>query len=197
MIRYGIISEIDPAKGVARVKFEEDDIVSDWLRISVPNTSENKDERWYDLNEPVWCIMDEHAETGVIGGSYYHEGNTPPIGDPNKRAVTFSDGTKVVYDRATSLLEVSCVGDVIIKCVNATVEASSSVTIDTPESTFTGNVQVDGNLGVNGDATSQGSLNVQGTIKSDTEVQAGVIKLTSHKHTGVQPGGGITATPIP
>lgn len=197
MIRYGIISEIDPAKGVARVKFEEDGIVSDWLRISVPNTAENKDERWYDLNEPVWCIMDEHAETGVIGGSYYHEGNTPPIGDPNKRAVTFSDGTKIIYDRAASLLEVSCVGDVIIKCVNATVQASTKVTVDAPDSEVTGNLKVNGNLDVDGDSSSQGSISAQGAIQSQTEVQAGVIKLTSHKHTGVQPGGGITATPIP
>jgi len=197
MIRYGIISEIDPAKGVARVKFEEDGIVSDWLRISVPNTAANKDERWYDLNEPVWCIMDEHAETGVIGGSYYHEGNTPPIGNADKRAVTFSDGTKIIYDRDSGTLTIDCVGDVIVKCENATVEASTKVTVDAPDSEVTGNLKVNGNLDIEGNSNSQGSIHAQGEIMSNTEVQAGIIKLTTHKHSGVTPGGGITAIPIP
>lgn len=197
MIKYGIISELDPQKGVARVQFEEDDIVSDWLRISVPNTSNNKDETWFDINEPVWCMMDEHSESGIIGGSYYHEGNTPPIGNKDKRTVTFSDGTKVIYDRSASTLTVDCVGDVLVKCVNATVEASEKVTLDTPESEFTGNVTIEGNLAIQGDANSEGSLNVTGAISSDTEVSVGLINLTLHKHSGVQPGGGITATPIP
>lgn len=197
MIRYGIISELDAAKGVARVKFEEDDIVSDWLRISVPNASTNKDESWYDVNEPVWCMMDENAETGIIAGSYYHEGNTPPVGNKDVRSTTFSDGTKITYNRSTSELKVECVGPVTIICTDATVQASGSVTVDTPDSTFTGNVQIDGSLNVDGNSSAQGSLHVVGEIESDTQVKVGLINLTTHKHSGVQPGGGSTLTPIP
>lgn len=197
MIRYGIISELDAAKGVARVKFEEDDIVSDWLRISVPNASGNKDESWYDVNEPVWCMMDENAETGIIAGSYYHEGNTPPVGDKDVRSTTFPDGTKVSYNRSTSELKVECVGPVTIVCTDARVEASGTVTVDTPDSTFTGNVQIDGDLSFGGNATGQGSLHVIGEIESDTQVKVGLINLTTHKHLGVQPGAGTSATPTP
>lgn len=196
-IRYGIISEIDAAKGVARVKFEEDDIVSDWLRISVPNASGNKDESWYDVNEPVWCMMDENAETGIIAGSYYHEGNTPPMADKDVRSVTFSDGTKVSYNRSTSELKIDCVGTVQIICEEAKVVANSLVTINSPDSTFTGNVQVDGNLSFGGNATGQGSLHMTGEIESDTQVKVGAITLTTHKHSGVTTGGGLTATPTP
>ena len=32
-LKYGIVSDIDAAKGLARVKFEEDEIVSDWLPV--------------------------------------------------------------------------------------------------------------------------------------------------------------------
>ncbi len=197
MIRYGIISELDATKGVARVKFDEDDIVSDWLRISVPNASSNKDESWYDVNEPVWCMMDENAETGIIGGSYYHEGNNPPVGDKDVRSVTFPDGTKVSYNRSTSELNIECVGQVKIVCTDATVEASGNVTVDTPNSTFTGDVQIDGNLNFGGNATGIGSLHITGEIESDTQVKVGLIGLTTHKHSGVTPGGGSSATPLP
>lgn len=194
---------MDSAKGVARVKFEEDDIVSDWLRISVPNASTNKDESWYDVNEPVWCMMDEHAETGVIGGSYYHEGNQPPIGDKDTRGITFSDGTKVTYNRSSHELTIDCIGDVIINCKNATVTADTLVKVDCPSSQFTGDVQVDGNISVSGNASSDGDMTVQGgihatgAIESNTQVKVGLINLTTHKHSGVQPGSGASATPIP
>lgn len=192
MLRFGIISEIDSAKGVARVKFEEDDIVSDWLRISVPNASTNKDESWYDVNEPVWCMMDEHAETGVIGGSYYHEGNQPPIGDKDTRGITFSDGTKVSYNRSSHELMIDCVGDVIIRCKNATVQAESTVKVDVPSAQFTGNVQVDGTVTANG-MTSNGNVQANGDIESSGAMKAGgqvealsgtpgVVRLTTHNH---------------
>ena len=35
MLKFGIISNIDLAKGLAKVFFEEDGIDSDWLQISV------------------------------------------------------------------------------------------------------------------------------------------------------------------
>lgn len=186
MIRYGSISELDPVKGVARVKFEEDDIVSDWLRISVPNTSANKDESWYDVGEHVWCMMDENAESGIIAGSYYHESNTPPVGNKDKRAITFSDGTKIIYDRSSSTLTIECVGDVTVQCVNANVTASSKVTVDTPTAEFTGDVSVQGSVSANG-LTSSGEVQATGAVKAGGQVIAlngtpGAVRLSTHNH---------------
>lgn len=191
MLKFGIISEMDPQKGVARVKFEDDDIVSDWLRISVPNTIQNKDERWFDVNEPVWCIMDDDMENGVIGGAYYHEGNVPAVGNKDKRVVTFSDGTSVEYDRSSSTLTVNCTGTVNVVCT------SGQVTVDTPTASFTGDVEIGGGLSVTNAANFDGSLTAQGQIESMTQVKVGLIGLTTHKHSGVTTGGGITATPTP
>jgi len=48
-------------------------------------------------------------------------------------------------------------GNVNIQTVNATITASDSVTIDSPEATFTGNLQVDGDFNNDGTATLGGA----------------------------------------
>lgn len=199
MIRFGSISELDATKGVARVRFEEDDIVSDWLRVSVPNSASNKDEKWYDVGEHVWCLMDEHSESGLVGGSYYHEGNQPPVGDKDKRAVTFSDGTKIVYDRAAHKLTVECVGDVEVTCKNAKVTAETKVTIDSPDSQFTGDLTVDGDINASGISAS-GNIESSGSVKAVGQVEAlsgttGVVRLSTHMHATAAPGPPSPPTP--
>lgn len=174
MIRYGKISEVDASKGRARVNFEEDEIVSDWLPISMPTTLGNRFEFWPDVNMFVWCIMDENSEDGVIGGALYDDDNTPPVGDEDKSVITFKDGTTVTYDRSSSELTIECVGDIIIKCVNATIEASGGVTVDTPQATFTGSIEANGDI----------------TAGATTFP----ISLLTHKHTSST---GPTGTPIP
>lgn len=177
MIRYGNISEVDAAKGRARVSFPEDGIVSDWLPVSVPTSLGNKFEFWPEVNMFVWCAMDENSENGVIGGALYDDSNTPPVGDPDKTVVTFKDGTTVIYDRSANELTIDCVGDVTIRCVNATVEASSGLTVDTPQASFTGSISA------NGDVTAAAS--------------SVPISLITHKHSGVVPGAGISGPSVP
>ena len=65
MIRFGTISETDPEKYLARVKFEADGIVSDWLPLVSFGTMETKVEFPLDVDEQVCCLMDERCEDGV------------------------------------------------------------------------------------------------------------------------------------
>lgn len=197
MLRFGNITEIDAAKGRARVHFEEDDIVSDWLPMVVKSSRENKHESWYDVGDFVACMMDKNVEDGVIVGAIYDDNNAPPIGNKDVEAKTFSDGTVIKYDRSSSTLTVECVGDVSVQCVNATVSASGQVTVDTPTATFTGDVNIDGGLSASGNIQTQGGIDATGEIHSDTQVSAGLVGLTTHKHIGVTPGGGNSGTPTP
>lgn len=64
-------------------------------------------------------------------------------------------------------------GNVNINCKQANVTASESVTFDTPEATFTGNVTIDQNLTVTGDTTLSDTVTSNGKDTSDT-----------HKHVG-------------
>lgn len=191
MIRFGNITEIDAAKGRARVHFEEDDLVSDWLPMAVKSSKSNKHESWYDVGDFVACMMDQHSEDGVIVGAIYDDNNIPPIGNPDVEAKTFSDGTVIKYDRSSSTLTIECVGEVTVQCTNATVQADQ-VTIDAPQSEFTGDVSVQGQLSAAG-LTSSGDVQASGDIQSDGAVKAGgqvtalfgtpaQVRLSTHNH---------------
>lgn len=59
------------------------------------------------------------------------------------------------------------------------------------DSEMKGNVEVAGNLGVTGDMNSRGGLNITGPYVSHLGKQIGA----THRHTGVQTGGGTTGSP--
>lgn len=194
MLRYGHITELDASKGMAKVKFDEDDFVSDWLQIVVRNTISNKSESWFDVNEFVCVMMDKHDEEGIILGAVYHEGNTPPIGNKDTVGVTFPDGTVIKFDRATSKFEINCAGEVNVTCTKANVTASDSVKIDTPTAEFTGDVQIDGGL------TAGGSISTQGNVEATGQIEAlsgtpGVVHLSTHMHATAAPGPPVSPTP--
>lgn len=58
------------------------------------------------------------------------------------------------------------------------------VTVDTPNTRFTGNVQIDG------------TTNSTGKITSETGVAVGDIELTGHHHDNVQNGPGVSGGPV-
>lgn len=224
MLRYGIISEVDAAAGKARVHFDDDDIVSDWLPIIVPKAMEDSFSFMPDVNEHVACMMDENAEAGVVLGSIYSKNVKPNGGNADKWRVRFKDGTVIEYDRAGHKLFAEVKGQVELKAegavkvdgqstvdvkatgavkvetsATATVKATA-VTLDAPNVTCTGaltaaSIATSGG----GNITAAGSITATGDIKTtggDVEAPGG-IKLTQHKHTGVQPGGGTSAIPVP
>lgn len=191
MIKYGHISEVDASAGRARVNFVEDDIVSDWLAVSVQASLGNQVEFWPEVNTFVWCIMDENAEDGVIGGAIYDDSNKPPVGNKDKSVITFKDGTKVEYDTSTSKLTIDCAGEVIVK-------AAIKVRVDAPGAEFTGDITVEGGLSVNGGIDTSGSITATGEVHSDAQVSAGVgpaaVNLSTHVH--VTPSG-TSSSPTP
>lgn len=106
MLKFGNICDIDAAKGLARVEFDDDGITSAWLPIVTSGTSGNKYSHAFDVNEHVACMMDENAENGVIVGAIYSAAAQPDGGNKDKVRVVFSDGASVEYDRAASKLSV-------------------------------------------------------------------------------------------
>ena len=106
-LKFGKITEVDPVKGLAKVTFEEDDnLVTAFLPMSVPKSSGDKYSIPFDVNEHVWCIMDENCEDGVIGGAIYDAQNTP-AGSAQKTSVQFGGNMLVEYNRSTATLAIS------------------------------------------------------------------------------------------
>lgn len=107
MLKFGKISDIDTANGLARVNFEEDGIVSDWLHVSVKKSLKNKESFPYDINEPVWCILDEDWENGIIGGAIYNEETLPQTNGADLYVFEIEGGGIIKLDRSAKKLSIT------------------------------------------------------------------------------------------
>lgn len=210
LIKIGEVSSIDPAKCTARVVFDdEDSIVSYDLPVLQRNTLKNHDFAMPDIGEDaIVLFFGEGQEDGVIIGSIYAGEVTPPDSTENRRTVVFDDDTRVCYDRQEHKLTVTIEGTeivfnrqdgsitvpnaVTINCTTATVNASSSVTLNTPKTDITGVLNVaglitgKGGLSVSGGSgsavTVTGNVSLQGQIDASGDVVAGGISLMTHTH---------------
>lgn len=211
LIKIGEVSSVDPEKCTARVVFDdEDSLVSYDLQILQRNTYENQDYQMVHPGEDVVCLfLGSGQEDGFIIGSLYAGEIKPPEASLDRRTVVFSDDTRVCYDRQEHKLTVTIEGTeivfnrqdgsitvpnaVTINCTTATVNASSSVTLDTPKTDITGVLNVTGLItGKGGLAVSGGSgaavsvtgdMNLQGQVDASGDVKAGGISLMNHVHT--------------
>jgi len=84
-------------------------------------------------------------------------------------------------------ITVNASDNVTVNTTTATINASSDVKVDTPDTRFTGNVNINGGLSVDGTTSSTGSIDTSGAITTQG------INLTSHTHTG--DSGGTTSGP--
>lgn len=100
MLRFGTISKVNAAKGLAKVNFAEDEMESFWLPIVNKGSLKNKDYSIPDVGEHVVCLMDEHAENGAILGAIYNTKDTPGYSSQDKVGVKFDSGDEIVYDRS-------------------------------------------------------------------------------------------------
>ena len=125
-LRFGHVAEYDAARHMATVTFPDMGIVSGWLPILIPNVLRNHDELHLDAGEHVACIMaGTGTECGVILGAFYDDTNKPPVADKDIRAVTFSDGTRITYDRKEHVMTVGSPQSITLKADNITLSAQS------------------------------------------------------------------------
>lgn len=218
MLRFGYITEVDAGKGYARVKFMDDDIVSDWLQVVVHGATGNRYFHTFEVNEQVACLMDNHSEEGVILGATYNDKNTAN-GSVDIVRVQFSDDSYIEYNKNSHELNINIKGKINITAdsevnieapvVNAEGEI---INVDGTTINITGEVIATGNLTVSGAVTAAsisaasiggagvtmegGNLEAEGEVKGATVV-AGTIDLQTHTHSGVQTGGGTSGPPVP
>lgn len=129
MLRFGTVSETD-GKGMARVNFAADSIVSNWLHIAVLKSLDDQHLHTYDVGEHVACLVDEHCETGVVLCAVYSKATEPhaDLQSADVEGVVFKDGSKVTFNRASSEMVVDSRGKVIV-----TADTSISAKVGTTE----------------------------------------------------------------
>ncbi|OOF44037.1 phage baseplate protein [Rodentibacter trehalosifermentans] len=188
----GIVSQIDPKTHKVRCKIPAlEDLETAWLSFLTPNAGGNQFYCLPDVGELVALLLDSKGEGGCVLGAIYNEQDPTPVQDSNIWMKKFSNGTVIKHDHRSGNIEVSAVGDVLIK-------SPSKVTIDCPETETTGNLLVSGALtymqGMTGNGSGGATATINGTLETKGgDVKADNISLKNHKHPG--DSGGKTGLP--
>jgi phage baseplate assembly protein V len=132
------------------------------------------------------------AVVGAIGGSRNHlivlvieDGRHRKRNLEEGESAMYTDEGDYIHMKRGRIVEVFAGAKLKVTSPEVEVIAETKVTLQTPV------CEISGDLNVGGNATVQGT--VQG---AEVQTQAGV-KLGTHPHGGVQPGGGQSGGPIP
>lgn len=190
MVKVGVISAVDHAG--KKIRVEAGGMNSAWLPWPVEMGRNFK--RWRPLRAGQQVVMvapsGELAQATVIGMLYSSSLDAPDT-NPDLDLIEFEDGTRLQYNSASSHLTADCVGDV-------TVRSPSLVTIDSPQTTVTGKMNVQGlftyEAGMVGSGGSGATASINGSINvTGGDVTADGISLKQHTHPG--DSGGTTGQP--
>lgn len=175
--KFGTISEVK--KGFARVQFADDDIVSNWLPVLVRRSLNDKDSWPYEINEHVFCMMDETCEYGVIQGAVYSEADEPDTNEgAGKFRKLFSDNSFIEYDKTTHILTANIQGKIKAIATND-IEVTSQAKIKaTATSDITANAGGDIKATATGNITADG-VNITATGTAKISAIAPVIEATA------------------
>lgn len=107
MLRFGIVSQIDPINVQARVSFEDDESTSFWLPVLQTKTLKDKFYAMPDIGEQVACLMDENSEDGVILGAIYSSEDVSATQSEKQLSVNLEDGSYINVDKENKTLTVA------------------------------------------------------------------------------------------
>jgi phage baseplate assembly protein V len=230
IVRVGTIAELDEAN--ARAKVDLGDITTDWLPWGTTRAGGDRSWSAHEVGEQVIVLAPSgELAAAAIMGAIPQDAHPAPASSKDHTRYQWGDGAFQDYDRAGHhyVLDIPSAGDLTLHVGAATLvlknsditahigsttlklEAGQStlttqqLTVDAPQSLFTGAVTVQGVLtgqggmamsGGTGDtATISGSFKVTGSTNLAGVTSNGHDIGSTHKHTGVQTGGGITGAP--
>ena len=161
-LEYGEVSAVDYLTCRIRVRLDDrDGVESYWLNVPQRNTQGTQRRPLMpELGEQVAVLLDADGVGGVYLGGIYSTAEPPPVVDEDTDYVRFSDGTVSTYDRAAGVMTLDCVGALLVKCGrNITVESGEAVVVKAPSATLDiPQVTLNGDLQVNGDISAAGSI---------------------------------------
>lgn len=107
MLRFGIVSQINPVLAQARVNFGDDDSTSFWLPVLQTKTMKDKFYSIPDVGEQVACLMDENSEDGVILGAIYSTEDVPVVTSEKQISLNLENNSLINIDKETNTLTIT------------------------------------------------------------------------------------------
>jgi phage baseplate assembly protein V len=144
LIRFGTIAAVQMEP--PRVRMHSGALTSTWLpwlsfRAGTTRT-------WCPPTDGEQCVLlspSGETTTGLVLVGLFSDHHPAPSSSPEEHLTVYPDGARVLYNHSTHALEVTGIA-------TALVQAAEHVTVDCPKSTFTGDVDILGNLTVDGEA---------------------------------------------
>ncbi|WP_145538299.1 phage baseplate assembly protein V [Yersinia kristensenii] len=193
IIRIGIVSDVDLANGLCRVKIGN--LETDWLNWLTLRAGRVRFWSAPSVGEQVMVLsIGGELTTGFVLPAIFSDANPAPSQSADAMVITFPDGARFEYEPATSHLAVTGIATAVIEASksvdvtapNITCAASVKITLDTPEVECTHNLTT-ATLNVKQGGTMSGNVTHSGGRLSSN----GVV-VDKHDHGGVQRGGGWT-----
>ncbi|OBX05940.1 baseplate assembly protein [Gallibacterium genomosp. 3] len=147
LIKIGVIHAVDYQQARARVQSGQ--IISDWLPFLTLRAGTTV--TWSPPTVGEQCLLlapSGELNTGVVITGIYLK-NQSPSNSSDEHVIQFADGATIIYNQQTHALIARGISTALI-------QASQSITADTPNVTCTGNVHVKGNITVDGDVVASG-----------------------------------------
>lgn len=200
IIRVGVISQLDEAN--ARVKVSVGGLSTDWLPWITARAGATRTWSAPRPGEQV-VVMAPYGDPAqaVVLPSIYQDAHPAPATTKDVEHTVYPDGTTVDYNSASNTLNITVTGSskVIINCKEATINASTSVTLNTPQTTCKGKLTVEGLLtylnGMNGSTGSGAAATIAGNVNFTGGSLTHNSKNIGSTHTHSDPQGGITGAP--
>ena len=186
MLKFGTVSAIDPAKCRARVRLPDyENLRTAWLPVLQSKTLRDKHYHLPDIGEQVCVLLDGQGEAGVIIGAVYSNVDRPPVASADKHHVRFDDGASIEYDRARHQLTVTGGVEKIVVETGREIllKAGMKVTVDAPDTEFSGNVTIMKKLTYLGGLSGTGQAEMTGGMTmSGGDVIVDGISAKTHTH---------------
>lgn len=199
IVRIGTVHSVDHR--AVRCRVQSGKLITHWLRWHTPRAGNTRTWDPPTIGEQAIVLSPSGVlENGIVFYGLNSDDRPAPSDNADEHVTVYPDGARTTYNHASGALTINGIK-------TATVQAAEHVTVDCPESTFTGNVLIKGTLTVddlltylNGIAGSGGSAGNGNRITGDFLHQDGVLSsngivLHLHVHGGIQPGGNNTDGP--
>lgn len=168
MIRVGRIAVVDHV--AQRVRVDSAEMLTTWLPWQTHRAGATRTWSPPTVGEQVMILSPSgDLAAGIVIPALYCDDHPAPDLSPTTHLVEFADGARISYDTATRALDIT--GVATVRVVSA-----ESITLDTPQATFTGGVTVEGVLayqsGLRGTGGAGASAIIDGDIQAIGDIRA-------------------------
>ncbi|MDO5057732.1 MAG: phage baseplate assembly protein V [Lautropia sp.] len=196
LVRVGVVAALDEVG--ARVTVDLGEVVTDWLPWVTHRAGATRTWSAPRPGEQV-LVLAPYGDLAqaVALPAIYQEAHPAPATAKEVEHVVFPDGSTVDYDNAAHRLTVTVgSGQVIVNCGQATINATQAVTLNTPQTTCTGALTVEGPFTYQAGMTGAGASSIAGDLAvAGGLANQGVNVGAGHVHSGVEPGEKLTGGP--